>query len=426
MNNTSGNFAVLIQKEHCMGGSNKEISRFYVAGINYKKTDAAVRGRFAVNEEQYERILFKAKTMGIREVFILSTCNRTEIYGVAENIEDLAQLLCSETAGDYQLFTQLAYLRTGEDAINHIFRVASGLDSQILGDYEIVGQLKLAAKFAKQHGCIGTFLERLINQVLQSSKEIKNQTALSGGTVSVSFAAVQYIRENIPQVKGKRILLLGIGKIGRNTCKNLVDYLPATDIVLMNRSIEKAQALAETMQLSWAAFSDLDAEVEKADIILVATNAETPAILPIHLNGVGEKTIIDLSIPNNVAPEVATIPGITLVNVDELSKLKDETLQKREKEVPKAVRIIGKHQREFAEWVGMRQHVPVLKAVKEKLQEMQGHPIFAPVSAPVCCTTSEDKIQKVINVMATKMRRENQRGCHYIEAINDFITPGVH
>ena len=205
--------------------NDSEIVQFKVAGINYKKTEAAIRGQFAVSEEQYGQLLAAAREAGIRELFILSTCNRTEIYGLANDAAQLAQLLCTHTDGDMTTFSELAYVKSGRDAVQHLFHVSAGLDSQILGDYEILGQIKKAAKFAKERGFIGTFTERLINSILQSSKAIKTGTQLSGGTVSVSFAAVQYIKEHIDRIQDKNILLVGTGKIGRNTCKNLVDYL---------------------------------------------------------------------------------------------------------------------------------------------------------------------------------------------------------
>src|SRR6476620_7624342 len=223
----------------------QEISRFWVAGINYKKSDAAVRGQFAINEEQYSRVLELAKSAGLQEVFVLSSCNRTEIYGLTPDGSILVDILCSETQWQAETFYKLAYFKQGNAAINHLFEVGAGLDSQILGDYEIVGQIKNAVKFSRQQNCIGGFIERLVNGVLQASKNVKNQTALSGGTVSVSFAAVQYIRENIKSISSKNILLIGVGKIGRNTCKNLVDYLQTTNITLLNRTTEKAIELAK-------------------------------------------------------------------------------------------------------------------------------------------------------------------------------------
>lgn len=403
-----------------------DIAQFFVAGINYKKTDAAIRGQFAVNNEQSAEILAKAKSGGLHELFILSTCNRTEIYGFANNVGQLIQLLCAHTGGTRETFEQLAYIKSGHDAILHLFQVGAGLDSQILGDYEIVGQIKSAAKFAKKHSCIGAFTERLVNAVLQSSKLIKNQTSLSGGTVSVSFAAVQFIKQRIKRISGKKILLLGTGKIGRNTCKNLVDYLKAKNITLINRTEDKALQLAEELGLQHAPMSELRNQIQQSDIILVATNSAEPAILACDLKDQGEKLIIDLSIPCNVEQTATLLPNITLVNVDELSKLKDETLQKRQAEVPAVKVIINEQLEDFIHWHQMRKHVPVLKAVKMKLQEIHADPVYLQHFYSVSTDTVDHhhNIQKVLNGMAVKMRRQNQYGCYYIEAINEYLTTG--
>ncbi|HYE53240.1 MAG TPA: glutamyl-tRNA reductase, partial [Chitinophagaceae bacterium] len=311
-------------------------------------------------------------------------------------------------------FTQIAYIKKGKEAVKHLLNVGAGLDSQILGDYEIVGQIKQAAKFSKEHGMLGAFTERLINSMLQCSKAIKNQTMLSGGTVSVSFAAVQYIREHVTNIAAKKILLIGVGKIGRNTCKNLVDYLETKNITLINRTEEKAAGLADELGVQYAQVDELADQIAASDIILVATNSPEPVILRSCLEGYGQKLIIDLSVPCNVDASAQHLSNIRLVNVDELSKMKDETLQKRQAEVPKAKAIIATHIDEFMEWHEMRKHVPVLKAVKVKLKEINAHPL------------AEKKIQRVINGMASKLRTHNRRGCHYIEAINEFIAAGAN
>src|SRR5690349_24992106 len=160
------------------GHSVKDISKFYVAGINYKKTDAEVRGQFAINNDQYTKLLSLAPSFGVNEFFILSTCNRTEIYGFAEHPIQLTTLVCSETEGSVSTFEQIAYIKNGSEAINHLFSVAAGIDSQILGDYEIIGQIKQAVKIARSKKMIGAFMDRLVSSVLQSSKAIKNQTSL--------------------------------------------------------------------------------------------------------------------------------------------------------------------------------------------------------------------------------------------------------
>jgi len=401
-----------------------ELSNFFVAGINYKKTDTEIRGSFAIGPDQYHNMLMLAAQYGVRDLFVLSTCNRSEIYGIAENPEQLIDLFCSQTQGTIELYNELAYRKNGLGAIRHLFDVGAGLDSQILGDYEIVGQLRQAIKFAKERGFIHTFLERTLNQVLQSSKEIKNNTALSDGTVSVAFAAIQYIRENIDSLKDKQILLLGTGKIGTSTCKNLVDYLGASRITLMNRTPEKAESLALTFDLRTAAIETLGEEIKNSDIILVATNAAEPVIFYADLENVtGEKLIIDLSIPCNVEKKVANCQNVILIDVDGLSKLKDETLLRRAAEIPKARSIIQNHLRELMEWHDMRRHVPVLRQVKIKLQEIHGSPLFdQPIPEKPSPISRDQKIQRVLNGMASKMRRENQRGCFYIEAINEFIA----
>ena len=393
-----------------------DISSFFIVGINYKKSDAATRGQFAINSQQYENILALAPTYQVSSLFILSTCNRTEIYGFAENADQLIDLLCTQTQGDRQLFSSMAYIKNGDTAVDHLFNVGAGLDSQILGDYEIIGQLKQAFKFAKDRGDINCFMERLFNNVLQSSKVIKNETAISGGTVSVSFAAIQYIKENVTAAEGKKILLLGTGKIGRNTCKNLVDYLGVNNLTIINRSDEKAAALAAELNLKYAPITELDHYIQTSDIILVATNATSPLILADRLQNLGNKLIIDLSIPNNVEPAAANLPNITLVNVDQLSVIKDQTLQNRESEAPKAREIIQLHLILFKEWYQMRKTAPTLNAIKSKLTEIHTRQSACPVM------NAADKIQRVVNNVAGKMRKQNECGCQYIEAINEFLA----
>ena len=295
------------------------------------------------------------------------------------------------------------------------------MDSQILGDYEIVGQMKLAVKFAKEKGVIGSFMERLFNTVLQSSKQIKNETALSGGTISVSFAAIQFIRQQLVDSSDKKIVLLGTGKIGRNTCKNLVDYLDTKNITLINRTAEKANELAASMQLQSADWNELEQEINSADIIIVATNAEQPVVTTQNLQVGNKKILIDLSIPHNIDPSLAQQENVVLANVDDLSKINDQTLQKRKAEVPKAMNIIRQHMNEFMIWNHQRRHVPILKAVKQKLHDMHSCGLFL-TSRRASEDINTEAIQKVVNNVAVKMRNRHQPGCYYIEAINDFMT----
>lgn len=397
------------------------ISNFFVAGINYRKTQAEIRSSFAINNQQYKNILDLAPSCSVAELFILSTCNRTEIYGFAQNAAQLINLLCTQTTGDQEMFTELSYVKQGNEAVQHFFEVGAGLDSQVLGDYEIIGQIKIAVKFAKEHGFVGSFTERLVNSVLQSTKAIKNETVLSGGTVSVSFAAVQLIKRSVSSFADKKILLLGAGKIGRNTCKNLVDYLGAKNITLINRTESKAEAIAKETGVHYAPIKELASHIQSSDIILVATNSAQPLVLKCDLEGGKNKLIIDLSIPYNVEKAAAELPHIQLVHVDELSKLKDETLQKREREVPKARAIIALHKNEFISWTDMRKNAPFINAARQKLHHLHSCDFYTSASSPFAPPNNQ-AIQKVIKNMAVKMRTHYQPGCSYIEAINEFVN----
>ncbi|ASU34907.1 glutamyl-tRNA reductase [Mucilaginibacter xinganensis] len=403
-----------------------DISQFYAIGINYKKSEANIRGQYAVNNESNSRILQLANSRQVNSMFILSTCNRTEIYGFATNPEHLIDLLCTETKGSKETFKELCYIKNGTCAIEHLFNVGAGLDSQILGDYEIISQLKQAVKFSKERGFINCFLERLFNYVLQSSKVIKNQTTLSGGTVSVSFSAIQYIKSHVIINADVKILLVGTGKIGRNTCKNLVDYLKTNNITLINRSVEKAKELAEELGLKHAPLNQLEDEICSSDIILVASNSPEPVILTSHLKNAGNKLIIDLSIPYNVEESAQKLVNIQLINVDTLSKLNDETLSKRKGEIPKAKQIIAEQTDSFMEWYNMRKNAPALNAIKTTLGLLSvNQQLSASKNLDYPCVIIQQKIQKVVNGAAFKMRSTNQYGCQYIEAINEFFSIAI-
>ena len=175
--------------------------------------------------------------------------------------------------------------------------------------------------------------------------------------------------------------------------------------------------------MRYAPLESLANEIEKADIILVATNSTEPTILKKHLGGGSQKLIIDLSIPYNVEEAAQSLPNVRLVNVDELSRLKDETLKNREAEVPKAKAIIATLLAEFLDWHEMRKHVPLLKAVKLKLKELHTSPQF--VTNTICPKENDAKIQRAVNEMALKIRLQKGGGCHYIEAIHNFITAGA-
>jgi len=344
---------------------------FYAIGLSYKKADAIIRGKFSLDAAAKSTILIQAEAEGIESLIVTSTCNRTEIYGFANHPYQLIKLLCENSQGTVEEFQEVAYIYKNQDAVNHMFRVGTGLDSQILGDFEIIGQIKTAFVESKSNGLVNAFLERLVNSVIQASKKIKTETEISSGATSVSFASVQYIIKNVKDIANKNILLFGTGKIGRNTCENLVKHTKHDHITLINRTKDKAEKLARKLDVIVKDYADLQLELQKADIVVVATGAQNPTVDKAILNLKKPLLILDLSIPKNVNENVTDVEGVTLVHLDHLSQITDETLENRKLHIPAAEAIIEEIIAEFMEWTKNRKFAPTIQALKEKLNSIK-------------------------------------------------------
>src|SRR5690606_21761078 len=298
-----------------------------------------------------------------------------ELYGFAQHPYQLIKLLCDQTEGTVEEFQEVAYVYKNHDAISHMFRVGTGLDSQILGDFEIISQIKQGFYRAKKHDMANPFLERLCNAVIQASKRIKTETELSSGATSVAFASVKYILDHFPDISEKNILLFGTGKIGRNTCENLVKHSNNSHITLINRTRQKAEDIAGKFQLTVKDYGDLQTEIRKADILVVATGAQLPTVSKALIHPKKPLLILDLSVPKNVSDDVQELDNVSLVHLDQLSQITDDALMKRKEYVPKAEAIIDQVKKDFLKWLETRKFAPVINALKEKLKTMKAEEI---------------------------------------------------
>ncbi|MFT4757671.1 MAG: glutamyl-tRNA reductase [Vicingaceae bacterium] len=344
---------------------------FYSVGLSYKKADAEMRGKFSLDAAAKLRLLEQAKSEGIESLIVTSTCNRTEIYGFAEHPFQLIKLICENSRGSVEEFQKVGFVYKNQEAISHMFRVGTGLDSQILGDFEIISQIRSSFTTSKELGLANTFMERLVNAVIQASKKIKTDTEISSGATSVSFASVQYIIKNVEDIGNKNILLFGTGKIGRNTCENLVKHTKNEQITLINRTKGKAEKLAGKLNLIVKDYSELHLELQKADVVVVATGAQNPTVDKAILNLKKPLLILDLSIPKNVNKDVEELEGVTLIHMDYLSQLTDETLENRKAHIPAAEAIIEEIKEEFNVWTKGRKFAPTITALKEKLNAIK-------------------------------------------------------
>lgn len=392
------------------------ISRFFVVGINYRTASAEERSMFSLSDTAYALLLQDAKEAGIRSLFALSTCNRSEIYFFGQDEGVIIDLFIRHTKGDLKVFKTAGFIKRGTAAFEHLFNVAAGFDSQILGDYEVLGQLKKAVLISRGYDMIGPVMDRTINFAQQASKAIKTKTHLSTGTVSVSYAAVEWLKNNI-QTRNKKILLFGTGKFGRNIAKNLRHYFES-NVVVINRTDETARQFAEETGLNWRPYNELKDVVQEADVFIVCTHSTEYTILPEFLSGEKPQCIMDLSVPLNVHPDVSKISGVQLVGIDEVSHILAHTMEKRKGELPKAKAIINEYLEELNNWMHMQRYSPIIRELKSKLHQLSS-------THSGNTQLSSCRVNKTISELAVNLREKNEKGCLYIHAFNDFLQPGV-
>jgi glutamyl-tRNA reductase len=321
-----------------------------VAGVNYRKTALEIRNKFALTTENIRNIYSEKHTHIPNDYFILSTCNRTEIYSITKQPEDLLHIFSQHTHATLEETNAYTFIKTGDEAIHHLYRVAAGLDSQILGDYEIIGQLKNAFALSKSFQCSGGYLEKLVNGALQASRQVRNRTSVSDGTTSVSYAVIQLLKQKLAEQESARICLLGMGKFGELTLKNLKHYMPQHQLTVINRNETRALEISEKYSVLYAKMEQNDEVLQRSDIVVVATGADHPILAKSQLENSPVRMVFDLSMPSNVSADVKELKHVEFYDIDNLSEIVNETISRRTNQVPFALEIIDKHIREFKEW----------------------------------------------------------------------------
>ena len=398
---------------------------FYAIGVSYKNADLKTRGDFSLSLEQKDTLTLEAKREGIEEILINSTCNRTEIYAHVNHPIQLINLLCKHSKGSLAVFNEIGYTHKNNAAFHHIFKVGTGLDSQILGDFEIIGQLKQGFFRSKKLGMGHGFMERLLNAVIQASKRIKTETKISSGATSVAFASVQYIINTIKDISEKNILLFGTGKIGRNTCENLIKHTENDHIVLINRTHEKAKHIAGKFNVLVKEYGELPTEIRKTDVLIVATGAQQPTISKDIIHKDTPLLILDLSIPSNVHSNVEELEHVTLINLDSLSQITNKALEDRRQYIPQAEIILEEVKEEFLQWLEHRQYAPALRALKAKLTAQQSSEIKNQEKKaflkPEAVSVSDQMIQKITGQLANYLKENPSKASSTLDVIQEVF-----
>jgi len=341
----------------------KDIKHIYATGVNVHMTDEWARLKDSGIAADLENQIRDHAERFSESVVLLSTCNRIEIYGEGEMAPAIAAI---------EAYTGPAHLtpmiKQGEEAVRHLHHVASGLQSQLLGEMEILGQFKKSFKAAKENQRLSGYMERLANHCIQAAKEVRFTTKLTTGTSSLSYAAIQLLMRKYKGRPGK-VLVVGTGRFGTSIAKNLRDYLPQLQLSLTNRSADKAHALASEIGADTLAFEQLAAQVMDYDIVLTAISDAQLRMDQIDLRCKRPRTFIDLSVPRFFPAEVESDPSVDYHSLGFVDQLVSDQMEERKSSIPQAQGIIERYVHEFLEWSRIYEKSQVIQSWKQSVEE---------------------------------------------------------
>jgi len=352
-----------------------------VIGLNHKTAPIEIRERLAFPEEVIEKALCQIKSLpSLKENMILSTCNRVEIYGAVRETEkailDLKDFLSRYHDLSLNAFEKSLYLFIGEEAVRHIFRVASSLDSMVVGEPQILGQIKSAYNMAAQSKTSGLILHRLLHRSFHVAKRVRTETKIGDRAVSVSFVAVELAKKIFGTLEKKIVLLIGAGEM----CELAARYLVSggvEKVLVTNRTYERAVSLAQEFRGDAIPFEEINQGLRRADIVISAT--DSPQFLIFHdqvakvIKDRKQKPIffIDIADPRDIEPKVGDIENVYLYNIDDLQKVADENIKDREKEAQKAEAIIQDEVIKFVRWYQSLEITPTIVSLRKKFEEIR-------------------------------------------------------
>ncbi len=395
-------------------------ANFKSLALTYKFAPLEVREQVSLNELASRQLLHYLRDYAsATDLLVVSTCNRTEVYYVSDRdlSEDIfrgLRLIKQPADGFEQYFSHFE----GEAAVRHLFHVAIGLDAQVLGDLQISGQIKNAYQWSAEEGVAGPFLHRLMHTVFFANKRIVQETAFRDGAASLSYAAKELAEDLTAGRKNAVALVVGVGEIGQDVCLNLKDSSFAS-VTIINRTVDKAEKLAQKCDFSFKSIESLRDEICKADVIISSVSGNEPLISRDLLDGVGlhsHKFFIDLSIPRSIDPSLEEIPGVILYNLDEIQEKTNATVEKRRAAIPHVERIIEESMTEFEEWSREMIISPTIQKLKNALEQIRREELARflknarPEEAARMEELSRSMMQKILKYPVLQLKAACKRG----------------
>ena len=348
---------------------------FKALALSYKTAPLKIREQVSLNEAGAKQLLhFLKDYTQATDILVVSTCNRTEIYYVADKdlSEDIFKglsLIKKPERGFEQHFAKYE----GVACIRHLFEVGIGLDAQVIGDLQISGQVKNAYQWSADENVAGPFLHRLMHTIFFANKRVVQETAFRDGAASISYAAKELAEDLTLGIREPKVLVVGVGEIGQDVCLNLVNS-KFKDIVILNRTVEKAEKLAAKTGFRFSSVENIEEEIRKADVIISSVSGNEPLInrellknIPIH----SHKYFIDLSIPRSIEPGIEDVAGAIVYNLDDIEEKTNEAVEKRRSSVPQVQAIIQQAISEFEDWSKEMIVSPTIQKLKNALEQIR-------------------------------------------------------
>lgn len=351
---------------------------FKAFSLSHKSAPLAVREQVALNENGVKDFCIKIKDLfGIQECLVVSTCNRTEVYYTSERdfTTDLIKTLLVQKGiiETESYFVHFQQFNIQEEAVKHLFYVATGLDSKVVGDLQIPNQIKQSYQISADLNMAGPFLHRLMHTIFFSNKRVAQETSFRDGAASTSYAAVALTEGLTQNINNPKVLILGMGEIGIDVCKNMADKEFA-EITVMNRTRAKAEKIASGRSFRVADFADLEREIRRSDVIISSVMIDKPLITKQLIEKIGiltYKYFIDLSVPRSVEDSVEDISGTLVYNIDSLRERADEALRIRMAAIPEVERIIEEAIIGFNDWSREMMISPTINKLKNALEQIR-------------------------------------------------------
>ncbi|TCS41393.1 glutamyl-tRNA reductase [Reinekea marinisedimentorum] len=350
-------------------------------GINHNTAPVAIREKVSFSPEAMSESLLAIQSLpGINEVVILSTCNRSELYCdvelPAEAVETLTQWLANRHSVDDKQLASCLYVQKDSDAVSHVSRVASGLDSMVLGEPQILGQLKSAYAVAREYETVGPMLNYLFQHSFKAAKKVRTETAIGENAVSVAYAAVSLSTRIFTDLKECRALLVGAGETIDLVARHLRDK-GVHQITVANRTLARAEVLAEQFDAKACLLADIPDELPKADIVITSTASQLPLIgkgmveRALKLRKYKPVFMVDIAVPRDIESEVSRLRDVFLYTVDDLKDVIEGNRRSREKAAVQAHEIIGQLTEEFMKGINVRGAGSVIKSIRNQANEIK-------------------------------------------------------